>query len=125
MKQFNLEEYLANPSRKVITRNGKNVRIICTDRKNSGGNDNYLIIALIKKQEDNEVHLDFNKDGKYRKDVESWCDLFFAPEKKEGWINIYENDYLDSIIYPSKEEALNMIDGDMKYITTIKIELEE
>ena len=31
--QFNLEEYLANPNRKVMTRNGDPVRIICTDRK--------------------------------------------------------------------------------------------
>lgn len=33
MKQFNLDEYLANPSRKVVTRDGRNVRIRCTDRK--------------------------------------------------------------------------------------------
>ena len=33
MKQFSLKEYLANPSRKVVTRDGKNVRILCTDRK--------------------------------------------------------------------------------------------
>lgn len=32
MKQkFDLEEYLADPSRKVVTRDGKQVRIICTD----------------------------------------------------------------------------------------------
>lgn len=33
MEQFSLEKYLANPSRKVVTRDGKNVRILCTDRK--------------------------------------------------------------------------------------------
>ena len=31
MKQFNLEEYKKNPNRKVITRDGKSVRIVCTD----------------------------------------------------------------------------------------------
>lgn len=33
MKQFNLEEYLKNPKRKVVTRDGRDVRVICTDRK--------------------------------------------------------------------------------------------
>lgn len=129
MRPFNLKEYLANPSRKVITRNGKNVRIICTDRKNSGGNDNYLIIALIKKQEDNEVHLSFSKDGKYRKDVESWCDLFFAPEKKEGWLNIYNSNigiYVGSgYVYSSLIEAKDHIREDLPYLSTIKVEWEE
>ena len=33
MKQFNLDEYLQNPSRKVVTRDGRKVRIVCTDKK--------------------------------------------------------------------------------------------
>ena len=37
MKQFSLEEYLANPSKKVVTRDGRNVRIICTDLVTSCG----------------------------------------------------------------------------------------
>lgn len=41
MRPFNLKEYLANPSRKVITRGGKPVRIICTDFKDY----NYLSFA--------------------------------------------------------------------------------
>lgn len=35
MKQFNLEEYLKDPSKKVIARNGLPVRIIATDINNS------------------------------------------------------------------------------------------
>ena len=31
MKQFTVEEYQKNPNRKVITRDGKSVRIVCTD----------------------------------------------------------------------------------------------
>ena len=42
MKQFSLEEYLKNPDRKVVTRNGLPVRIICTDRK-----DKWPIVALV------------------------------------------------------------------------------
>lgn len=33
MRQFNLQEFIDNPSRKVVTRDGRKVRIICTDRK--------------------------------------------------------------------------------------------
>lgn len=31
MEQFSLEEYLENPERKVVTRDGRNVRIICSN----------------------------------------------------------------------------------------------
>ena len=35
MKQFNLEEYLKNPNKKVVTRDGRKVtRFLCTDIKN-------------------------------------------------------------------------------------------
>ena len=34
MKPFNLEEYLANPNKELITRDGRKVkRILCTDVK--------------------------------------------------------------------------------------------
>ena len=33
MKPFNLDEYLKNPSRKVVTRDAVNARIICTDAR--------------------------------------------------------------------------------------------
>lgn len=42
MRPFNLDEYLKDPSRKVVTRDGHEARILCTDRDN----DNYPIIAL-------------------------------------------------------------------------------
>ncbi len=42
MKQFNLNEYLKKPSRKVVTRDGRPVRILCTDAKSD-----YPVIGLI------------------------------------------------------------------------------
>ena len=33
MKQFDIEKYLENPKQRVVTRDGRNVRIICTDRR--------------------------------------------------------------------------------------------
>ena len=33
MKEFNLTEYLKNPSQRVVTRENMPVRILCTDAK--------------------------------------------------------------------------------------------
>lgn len=128
MKQFNLEEYLANPSRNVVTRDGRNVRIICTDRKRL----NYPIVALIEnKPTEGECLLCYTKEGKiYLDNVLSGVDLFFAPEKKEGWINIFkgasDNRFLGyTCIFKTKENAEEGRKGVSGYITTIKIEWEE
>ena len=122
MKKFSLDEYLKNPSKKVVTRDGKNARIICTDAKN-----NYPIVALIETSNGKERQpCGYKKDGTYVAGEELSCDLFFAPEKHEGWINIYEegaNRYLDGCICVTKEEAKRIRGYD--YITTIKIEWEE
>ena len=45
MKQFNIEEYKKNPSRKVITRDGRSVRIVCTDVMGAI----YPVLAVYKK----------------------------------------------------------------------------
>ena len=123
MKPFSLEEYLANPSRKVVTRNGRSVKIICTDRKNL----NHPIVALIEnKLTEGEGVLCYTEEGKIFNQVSNDADLFFVSEKKEGWVNVYEegtNRYLDGCICSTEEEA-KRIRG-CGYITTIKIEWEE
>lgn len=83
MKQFNLEEYLKNPGRKIVTRNGEDVRIICTDRMHLFNNERYPIIALVKKPDGSEMVASFKDDGQ-AVDKEN-LDLFF--ENKKGWIN--------------------------------------
>ena len=122
MEQFSLEKYLANPSRKVVTRDGRNARIICTDMKST----TYPVVALIEDGSGYEHLFTFSKNGEYAVNESSRSDLFFAPEKHEGWVNIYEegtNRYLDGCICVTKEEA-KRIRG-YGYITTIKIEWEE
>ena len=104
MKPFSLEEYLKNPSRKVVTRDGRNVRILCTDREGSV----YLIVALIK--DDNrelEILVTYTKDGRPAEYNEAYYTLFFAPEKHEGWINIFKDAYIGDYFrfYVSKEDA--------------------
>ena len=135
MKSFNLEEYLKNPSRKVVTRDGRSARIICTDAKVALVKEEYPIAALVeivKKDKDGEFILSYLKDGRFAKDITSDLDLFFAPEKHEGWINVFKgtsDDYrhlgYSRMIYKSKEDAEEVGDGCSSYITTVKIEWEE
>ena len=122
MEQFSLEKYLANPSRKVVTRNCRKARIICTDMNYK----NHPIVALIAHDNGTENVYTYTKDGKWDNYESTTYDLFFAPEKHEGWVNVYEegtNRYLDGCICVTKEEA-KRIRG-YGYITTIKIEWEE
>lgn len=127
MKQFNLDEYLANPSMKVVTRDGRNVKIHCTNFTRA-----HNIIAQI---EGNDFSASYHKDGIFTHEEESNCDLFFAPEKHEGWVNIYKaaapreslgclvTRYVGSSIWPTEEAAKTAADADD--IVTIKIEWEE
>ena len=124
MEQFSLEKYLANPSRKVVTRDGRRVRIICTDMNYQ----NYPIVALVQISDKHtkEVINTYTENGKLDFEHPYRDDLFFAPEKHEGWVNVYEegtNRYLEGCIYITKEEAKRM--RGYGYITTIKIEWEE
>ena len=72
MKQFNLEEYLKNPSRKVVTGDGRNARIVCTDVKD----DDYPILVLVEQPENSD-----------HEDVYSYeCELYgkrFCEKKEE------------------------------------------
>ena len=121
MEQFNLEEYLKDPSRKVVTRDGRPVRIICTDRKGATP-----IIALVNDGLSEELGHAFYSDGKIFSDEDNELDLFFAPEKHEGWINIYadinDNSHPGNHIFESKEEAEEEGEKGSGYVTTIKIE---
>ena len=116
MKQFNLDEYLKNPSRKVVTREGQSVKIHCT---------NYIgehpIIAHV---EGYDYSTSFCKDGRSVIGEETPRDLFFAPERKEGWVNIFPNNIIGGI-YESEEEAKKASFSSSCPFTTIKIEWEE
>ena len=124
MKPFNLEEYLKNPSRKIVTRDGRNVKIHCT---------NYIgeqhIIAQV---EGHDLSFSFYEDGRYAIDrTENHIDLFFAPEKHEGWFNIYHSDESGFYVrqyypYKSKDEADEIAKANPKtFFTTVRIEWEE
>ena len=125
MKAFSLEEYLKNPKRKVVTRNGRSARIICTDAKS-----NYPIVALIEEGGYDNA-LSYTKDGKLYVGETNDYDLFFAPEKHEGWLNIYRSDEWGFYMrgkspYKSKDEADEIAKANPKtFFTTVKIEWDE
>ena len=127
MRPFNLEEYLKNPLKKMVTRSGYNARIICTDRKDA----DYPIIALVSRESiEKESTLYYTKEGRFYVNGLSESDLFFVTERREGWINIYKgadgNSYVgDSYIFKSEENAEKTGMTDKDYIGAIKIEWEE
>ena len=114
MKQFDLQEYLKNPSQKVVTRDGRNVRIICT---------NYDSFSpIIAEIEGENVSHSFRTDGKYYEHVDSPKDLFFAPE---GWVSIYKSGivyYMGSDIFKTKEEAEENGKKSVFFVNVSKIE---
>lgn len=102
MKQFSLEEYLKNPKRKIVTRDGRSARIICTDYK-----DNDFPIIAIVTQDDNHESIDiFDENGVFIFNEESERNLFFAPEKHDGWVIMRDNNQLSAGIYDTYEEAI-------------------
>ena len=126
MKQFNLQEYLANPSRQVVTRDGRKVRIVCTDR---AGLNVKPIVALITLPNGDEVIKTFWNNGFETTAIEGENDLFFASEKHEGWIiiNKYPDGVRDTngIIYHTKSDIPNKPQVGTHRVATIKIEWEE
>ena len=123
MKQFNLEEYLKNPTRKIVTRDGRNVKILCTNYYLG----NQCVIAEI---EDIDRSFSFNRYGvQYGTTGDSPLNLFFAPEKHKGWVNIFKTNNFyhteDDLVYNSEKEAEIQGENYMSYIDTIKIEWEE
>lgn len=129
MRPFNLDEYLKNPNKKIVTRDKRSARIICTNKKSMQG---YTIVALIDNSEDSykdtEAAAIYNSEGRFNDVYMDKNDLFFASEKRELWVNVYKlggKFIADEITYNTKEEALNNKDLIMDYVGTFKLEFEE
>ena len=130
MKNFNLEEYLANPNKELVTRDGRKVkRILCTDAKGP-----YPIVALVERHKDTiDDAIQYTKDGKYCGNDTDGKDLFFASDKKVGWINIFrgkDGPLTGNTVFTSKEEAEetrwhgNSFTHGL-YLESVKVEWEE
>lgn len=121
MKQFNLEEYIKNPSCTLVTRDGYPTRIICTDALNI---QQRPIIAQVRGEDGYEETVYYNRCGTVYNDKPSVNDLFFATNSHEGWINIYKQDDTQRFfggVYESKEEAENR--KGHGFVTSVKLKL--
>ena len=128
MKKFNLDEYLKNPARKVITGDGRNVRIICTDAKSSR---THTVVTLVEESNGSESIASYTPDGQFFAWVSSDTeDLYFVPERHEGWVNIYadtkDNSYTSGVcIYDTKEEQIADIGKAIRKLEDKKSKLRE
>ena len=124
MKEFNLDEYLKNPSQKIVTRDGRSVRIVCTDVKGE-----HPIMALIHDKQE-ELAYRYLRNGRQLTYTDSPLDLCLPTTKKEGWINVFRDKggaYIGgSSIFETEKRAKEVIGKKhTTYLTTIKIEWEE
>ena len=105
MKSFNLKEHLEHPEWKVVTREGRPVRILCTDLDDN----DYPVAAVV-----GNFHVDkYTAEGIFHAGEETKYDLFFASEKHEGWVIISKLPFTDSFeifpeIFATKEEAVRV-----------------
>lgn len=133
MKKFSLDEYLANPSRKVVTRDGKAVKILYTDARRD-----YSIIALVEREVGKDYLFSFLPDGTmYDNKKESVNDLFFSDEqssktRKEGWITLYTSSGSSNLLLPAcyvmstKEDAEKHAEKHPKdFVAVAKVTWEE
>ena len=123
LKPFDLKA--AKAGKPVCTRDGRKARIICFDFRDV--EEICCLIAAVDYGEAEKIYY-YDSCGKYRGGDSSKYDLMMLPEKKEGWVNVYQGGKLDAdCIYPTLENALENIFQPMKdnYIDTIKVEWEE
>lgn len=124
MRQFNLKYYnIDKPD--VITRDGRPVRIICTNGKVMENNKKFPVIALVNSN-GYETLAAYSEDGICKFNNVPELDLFFKPVKHEGWINIIDNGIMmvkDGKIYSSEGQAKRFAGNNC--IDTIRIEWED
>lgn len=84
MEQFSLDKWLKDKSRKVVTRDGRKVRIICWYAKNSKPIVALVLTRSISRREFDELIVSYFNDGTYYgRATEDFLDLFFADEELE------------------------------------------
>lgn len=107
MKQFNLDEYLrlkeAGKEPKIVTRDGRSVRIVCTDMKNQA----FPVVAVYP-YDDKEGCVCYTASGRYSAVIlKHPLDLFFADP--EPIYRPYKT--LEEVIEAIKEHGNYIKDG--------------
>ena len=124
LKPFDLEK--AKQGAKVVTRDGRPVRIICWDKLDD--DDIYPIVALVKDQDGTEEDTEtYTLDGACVEGEKNSIDLLMAPTTVERWVNLHGGfgGLYNYRIYDSEQEALKHKDDCDDYIATAKLSWEE
>lgn len=123
MRQFDLDEYLKDTTQKVVTRDGRSARIVCTDYIKR----NYPVLALVS-SDGEEFAYSFSTGGEFSLDHTDDIDLFFADKepsyrpyanaeecfkdvvKHGGWVISGGNQYrqITGIGYGCNNDIVNM-----------------
>ena len=129
MKNFDLEK--AKAKEPICTRTGRPARLLDWNIKNDIG---YTLVSAIMDEngfESVELH---TADGKAFRGTESENDLFMAPVKREGWVNLWKRagdnrpTFGSEKAYLSFEEAKQSAHTDnpnLIFMGTAKIEWKE
>ncbi len=124
MEQFSLEKYLENPTRKVVTRDGRPVRIICTDSPNA-------VVPIVGFVE-GEIRVRTWDVNGVSNDPNCVYDLFFADEEEE--LTEFENKlselvddvrdgyYIDSELGSWKKKVLDIARKEIEKEITKEVE---
>ena len=82
MEHFSLDKWLKDKSRKVVTRDGRTVRIICWDAKSSKPIVALVSTRSIDQRQFDELPISYFNDGTYYGGAkDDFLDLFFADEE--------------------------------------------
>ena len=114
LKTFDLEA--AKEGKPVCTRDGRKARIICYDRQSDHGFPLVVLVENTGAEKDEDVH--FYRANGTAATAERAQDLMMLPEKKEGWINIYNADttfyYVDGRVLILKMKRLKKLKKKLK-----------
>ena len=123
MKPFSIKEHLEHPDWKVVTREGRNARIVCTNFKTR----HKSVLALVDYGE-YECVISCSKEGKhYTGERESPNDLFFTTKKYMKWgLSLFGYSIVIPRLFNSKEEAQRFMEiYPGVYGSIVKVEWEE
>lgn len=122
MKPFDLEK--AKAGAPVITRDGREARIICFDAKQEDP-----LIVLVTNKSGFENDYSYLENGRYQITKENPLDLFMKPIKRTYYFNVFKHQ--SGVIYAghtrnSLNEAIACAKGvEAELIKTVSIEIEE
>ena len=127
MRRFSLKEFLADPSQKVVTKEGHPVRIISTDFK--GASVCFPVVGIEELDDGGEVLRTYTNAGTISSAlVESKINLFFAPSKHTAYASLHrssDGNLSCQEVGINEEVVARWGARRTDYVATAKIEWEE